>query len=46
MASITHLDPDSDPWAYKDMITMAVHGASTNAELTGCHDRKKAAYLP
>jgi hypothetical protein len=46
MTSIMHLVPDSDPRAYKDVVTKAVHRASTNAEFTGCHNGKKAAYLP
>ena len=46
MASITHLVPDSDPWAYEDVVAKAVHRASTDAELTGRHNREEAAYLP
>jgi hypothetical protein len=46
MARITHLVPKSDPLAYKDVVTKVDHRASTNAELTGCHNGEEVAYLP
>jgi hypothetical protein len=45
MVSITHPVPDSGPWAYEDVVAKAVHRATTDAELTGRHNREEAAYL-